>query len=847
MRGRWPRVAVVAGVASILLVAHGAAFADLRVSSRIDTTRTATGARVWLTNSAGSVVSRYDVPISAGTTIWVTHGAGTASARAEGLASTYYVSGSRYENVFYVGTDGKLNRGVVVDGGAITWTSFNPPTGKTLSGNIAAGTFVASSTRYLVVAATTTDSKLYRLVMQTSGSGATWTDSSGGLTWISSDRLAVTSDDTILSIFGAQNTGSERLGLVRWTGSTWTTVNLSAPPGKRVCDSISAAQGQLNSTDFRLVVACTPQTSVGEFYVATAPSASSTTFTWSTVAIPDGHTPVGVGAALRVTDLFSGTQVVDTYVFMAGDTRIRRLVISPSQGFADLGLAPEIDIYSPGVVAFGPTGTVSKVYFLGIPNNLISTGHLLYERTTALIADTNVQHYRAQGREQPNGLTWTNLYAEAKSSMWHGTTAVNMLSRPGTGQPGDWPRTYFTSSGDEGLTFVSPQLITNSVGSTVYPYVSDPTAVVTDQRLMYAVQVGVLRSTCSGAVSRASVYAVSTSNGTSFSSPIEFEAINGGPTTPIDHPYADIEHKPGAPDVIHVAWWVVGAGTIHYAALTEGSTSVSWVNLGVPSGSGGPPRVTANDAGRVIVYYGQGNQVYLCELKSDRSGCNSPGWQIVPAGFGYSNPFGGPGVSGSSVYMRAEYPISMSLSDVSDTLFYCFSQTEPTMRENPSDNDTREEMDSGCTTAVRDGTGNWVFNTTPVWLEASDDDHDQFAPEVVVTSEDDALVTNKQTAIITWYSRTDDPGNYYYKIKKTVSTNELGSVQPAIALISGEQSDPEYLPRHCADANVRFIGDYSASEGDILHARPVAVSVPSPGTIGTTLFTNFGALGRWSD
>jgi hypothetical protein len=111
-------------IALVVLAATSTVSAEIRSPSRIDSSTSPSGTRIWVTNPAGAVLSRYDVPIADGTSVWVNHGAGTAAARPEGVASTSYASGgSQYEKVVYVGTDGNLNIGTIVAGGPISWQS----------------------------------------------------------------------------------------------------------------------------------------------------------------------------------------------------------------------------------------------------------------------------------------------------------------------------------------------------------------------------------------------------------------------------------------------------------------------------------------------------------------------------------------------------------------------------------------------------------------------------------------------------------------------------------------------------------------------------------------------------
>jgi hypothetical protein len=376
--------------------------------------------------------------------------------------------------------------------------------------------------------------------------------------------------------------------------------------------------------------------------------------------------------------------------------------------------------------------------------------------------------------------------------------------------------------------------------------------------MMYGFQIGVDLDQCVGTPDGeeptphgTAIYAFSSTPSTFplMTGPIIFEQSAANR----DHPYADIEHRAGLPDIIHVAWWDITGPTpgIRYSAFTEGTTTPTVINL--TTGGGRPPRVTASDSGTAIVYYAAGEtagSTYMCELNAARTGCTAPGWQMVPAALNWSTPGGGecigPGVSGSDVCIRGEYPVSMAVSETGTRLYYCFHKLE-TNGPGP-DGDTREETDAYCTSATKDvSTGIWTFNTTPVPVAGvTNDDHDQFFPEVAVTSESSTHSTTGDTAIVTWYDRTDDPSNYLFKTKKTLSTDGMATVLPMRDVTPLTFTDPNSLPRHCFNPDIRFIGDYSAAEGDTLHVRTLSIVGNSSGTTIQTLpYADFNSLGRW--
>lgn len=180
----------------------------------------------------------------------------------------------------------------------------------------------------------------------------------------------------------------------------------------------------------------------------------------------------------------------------------------------------------------------------------------------------------------------------------------------------------------------------------------------------------------------------------------------------------------------------------------------------------------------------------------------------------------------------------MAISESGDTLYYCYHKRE--------DNDgiADAQTDAYCTTATRDVNGLWTWDESPISVTGTtNDDKDQFAPEVLVTREAVGYAAGQETAVVTFYDRADDSSNYYYKVKRAVSIDKLASFYPARSLFGGVASDPDDLPRHCQDSNARFIGDYAGSEGEQLHGFSLSVFV---GGTGSVILTDFNALGSWA-
>jgi hypothetical protein len=309
------------------------------------------------------------------------------------IAATSYVDGaSTTEIAAYVGTTGAIKLGTIVNDGAATWVTISAPAGKQLSGELALGTVFQAGVRKLVIAATTTTADLYRYV-STGGNTGTWTDATNGQVWVTNTQLAITTNPgaTILSIFGSINPPTHRLGMVRYDGS-WAFTNLGRPAGKSVCNGISAVQGPTSTLvagTYRFQVVCTPpNSSLAEVYIAEAANDSTTTFTWSTLAVPSGALPTLATSVRRVAP--PSSIAFESYFATPSNKHLIK-VPNAATSVVDLGVPPDIDSLHKGLVAVPYYGGSRAVYVGGANGQ-----GRLYERR-GFEAGNIPQYYRALG------------------------------------------------------------------------------------------------------------------------------------------------------------------------------------------------------------------------------------------------------------------------------------------------------------------------------------------------------------------------------------------------------------------------------------------------------------------
>ncbi len=832
---------------------------------------------IWMRSSAGQVVSATDSGAYAGGRLWRNHGAAGAVST-EGVATTSYTDGNAsFQYVYHVSTASPSSSTVyegfrATTGGdsAVTWTSFVIPSAR-LTGSLAATTFTYQGRRYTAVAFTTSSGQLKVLTRDVAGSAA-WADRTGGLTWSPTFPLAATTNpsETIASFFGSHTTGgATRLAMVRWKGSSWATFDLGAPAGKRVCNSISAAQDQLNASTYRLGVGCTDIYGTANLYVAEATSETSTAFTWTTLALP---TTVPLDRGNVVAAVARGylvpAKAIDAFVLHTNG-HVSRATRAPTswEPVADMGLIYQADQAYGGLGAapWGPPSRFARLFFIGEQNQR----SYLYERRG--VNDNSPWQYRSAGAgERRDVVDSGGQRAEGMVADWHGTVTACLINRPGTGGPTDWPRVHSFFSNDDGDTWTAAPAPgvdqhTRTVGGTTYSYITDPTCAVTKTRRVYTMMMGLDLPQCASvSANKGAIFMDYTDNlGASFSAPILVrESMVGG--LPVDHPFLAIEHRSTQPDRLHIAWAEQAA--IKYAYYDDGVGLSTIRELRYPLGSA--PRIAANDFGEVFVtyyYYPEGT-IKICKLNATLNGClvngdpqcNDQNWCRIPSLLDSSgvshlihnqNTPVSVAVAGDTcgstrtdhVCMRTGaqgYSIAPSQTSPG-RLYYCFHARE-LPSEFPGDADADEETDVYCAPGQVDATGVFSWGQAVLINLAANDDRDQFMPEVFVTREDDHYL-GQETVIVRWYDRSASPSNYSYRVNQTMSFDG-GLSYPFVTALSATDSDPDLLPRHCWDSRLRFIGDYSATLGSDLHGHSLYVTTPGA-PIATDVAMTFDALG----
>jgi hypothetical protein len=688
--------------------------------------------------------------------------------------------------------------------------------------------------------------QLFRWVRVASGGTATFA-SAGGLSWVGQYGVTISRNpsETIISAFSDHNLADRSVGMMRWSPTTgWFTQNLGHPAGL-TCGSLAAIEGNFSQVvaGYRLTVAC--QTAGNTIGFVSASSESSTLFSWSTNTLPG---PISgfpaIGGTVRPGNFMS--LVHEFFVMTTGMNLVRIGVGQSSTTVANAGVLRDIDGFDGGFTVAPRSGSARVIYM-----GRMTGATRMFERR-GVTTTNNPSDYRWLG--SPDNIQFwpaPQQAAEGKVSAFRGTEAMSVMNRPGTGGSTDYPSVFlmFTPNQNQIIDFNKSRLVTKDIpipgaGTVHHNYVGDPTVVMTDGKKAFSVQLGQVMAGCvpNSTITRSTVYMVSTTDGITHSAPVVIETKSGSPSLGpfIDHPWADIEHRANDTfdnDIIHITWWDFAADQIRYVQFFENGGLGTVRTL--RNGGGGPPRLTATDSGRVVVYYGRpGGQVEMCELNPDRTACTTPpgssnGWtQVGPYYYHHNVPV----TLSPGSYIRSWYPISMALSERDSTLLhYCFEVIET----DGSDGDVK------CGRVGRATDGSWTVQSGVIVNAVPDDDKDQFLPEVAITGEDD-LFANQDTVFAAWYDRAHDPANYRFRTMRAASFDAGATFTPPTAW-SLLDSDPAFLPRHCRDPGTRFAGDYAAVEGDDLHKNFPTVVVAPGGSIVTWTFSFAMGLGAWGD
>lgn len=179
---------------------------------------------VWARRSDGNLVSRREQLPNG--TVWADHGkVGGYAVSSKGVSATGWIDGSTYhERVYYVDTSGFLVERAFQNSIQISSKRFAPPSGKTLTGHVAASWSWTGQTRNLRAYVTTLQHDLYALGLPEEE----W-DHLEAFGISSNQPLAASAspDHAHTRVFASTTNGN--VSMWRWDGLEWIMDQLGNP------------------------------------------------------------------------------------------------------------------------------------------------------------------------------------------------------------------------------------------------------------------------------------------------------------------------------------------------------------------------------------------------------------------------------------------------------------------------------------------------------------------------------------------------------------------------------------------------------------------------------------------
>jgi hypothetical protein len=726
----------------------------------------------------------------------------------------------------------------------------------------------------------------------TDGASFTWTSRSmGGAIFATGHNLASTKDssETFWSFFVSRTDGT--VELLRLLNGGASTINIGQPDvlnGVQGCQSMAAAQGPLDSTNYALNLWCTASNvSQSKIYVAWATSAASLTFSWTSHALgglaQNSTYTVAADARTYATsftalDGFVATQ--DNHIWL--DSRNKDGW--PSNA-VDLGTSNETSSNTSGLVSMQgtqlSTGFFSRVFWIGMLTGQPGTSAKYLYGRVAQGSPGDLSWYRGYGagdpRHRADGLG-TTTHTESMISDYQGYSVAVSIVRPNTGNPQlDYAYTQAMWSNDDGVTWSAPSSLPKVVNGLSYSYLSDPTVAISSSKTAY---IGVLAADYTGvcldmtASDRQAIYLTSTmaSNPSVFSTPVLVAGGTGAPGEYVDHDWVGIDRNT-TPNRLHITW-AGGGEVIGYRCMDEGATCPGAStpccqagcntppclgpvrDLAAPWGQGlGPPVLTVGgDHSVYVAWYHYPPGLLVCRLTPFLDNCDDTPFSLA----GNLAPKNAnlliPGTSGYLIdeqtysFAAAQENFCPASCPTCGILYYAFSGAEP----GHATKDVYFSRGTYCPTSPSGQRWTW---TAPVVIPtAANDGTDQFSPAVTTLSDGVAgvgLSAFDPTVVVGWYDRRETCSvtgftNRCLRLRAAISGNGGLSWLDEHAVQNGTLTDPWLLPYHCQDpASRRFIGDYHEHESGLLHAHHLWSSAPETG--GTNTGQLWQAFTAWGD
>lgn len=838
---------------SLLLLSNTALAAGLTANSQLGVSQMSSKWRVWARSENGAIVTRWHNPM--GEYRWTNHGypAGASPCMSAGVTATSWTdAGSHIERGFCVAQNQHLYQLLIVNGVPQGWADFATGIpGHTLSGKIAATSWVAGSGHWTVfVFATTNDNHFVYFQQDTVTGAASWTDPDNLANYSATAQIAASrapgATPSYIRVFYARTNGNVQVR--RWNqAGNWSNFTVTKPAGVNMFATAAAAEDQIAGSDgstYQIFLFCTSTTQSNKLWALRAKKSDPVAgdYSWVSLSLGTGQGNfANSGYAIAATTRADGaTRAIEGFALSTGGSyppeRVYRTkFVSGSGGPStlwDIGLDGETAKRKGGLAAYDDGG-ISVISFIGSGSG--DQARHLYSKFGSESSGNDPWNWANHQSGQP----WVQIvslggepHAETSAAFFNQKGIVAGIVHPGQGGDQDFQYVQTNWTTSDGHSWNGNWVnVTRTVEGTTYDLASDPTVDFDDAGTAYATVLGssLFQHVCTdnNYQMESAVYYVTTQNGSDFTAP---ELVASGQA--LDHPWMEIYRDPGGPDRVHFIWADSSDNHIWYTSMVNGVPDAPH-----DLGPGAVPILTVGAGGTVYAQWDY-KVCRIAENTWDRCRLDPP------QEFDQDHQFTGqtlpiPGTDPIVSLRTLEATIVASASDP-DLLYYAFHKHE-------ADGD---DYDVFFSVGTYDTGTDWITwsSVTPL-TDVTNDDADQFQPGIAVaqgSGDDDYIFAS-------WYDRrnvTCGAGNWAnrcYRPKRSVSFNggtNFLHTQDVPVDASNSLSDPDLLERHCSDRGRRFLGDYHAVRGDRFHTFHVVTGAP----VGSpTTPTSIQAAGWVSD
>lgn len=775
-------------------------------------------------------------------------------------------AGQWEEHAVYVGNDGNLYDWRLLDGvptPGLNFLPITPEAGHPLTGFVT----VARRADNVFIFATTTDFRLYawEVTNWVGGNAARSMLEANGVS--ASTMIAATNEPTGAYVRVFYNRTDNTVRTKKFTGAgTWFTTTFDGPGSpdpSAPCGLLAAAEGNIGGTaGYKTYVFCTRTGGTphsGRIYYRRATGNGNANFgpfassSWSTKATPSGSVATSGFrlTARRRAEGAPGNNTIEALLLGASYQDLYQVEHSAAANdlgnVTNLGWDGEATAHPGGIVAAGPDSVGgSDAYFIGQAHG----ANWLYRRKPPEYGEVDPWANYGASRTWKSYATGT-IATESSTAMLGGKVAhaaIYGCRNPANCTPGErnfeikviWsddegdtptpslPVTISPPPGSPPIPPAGPFLEDDNWGSSYDPVVdfSDFNGTAFIVYLPKAYRDG------DNVGSAVALY--TTTDGATFT----FQGLlDANATSGCDHPWLAVNRVVGGIDIVHVAWEVGGAVKYVRAPVNDLDELFNPANIRtITAGVLSIPRLAVSQGSVNQSAYVVTPQM-ICRLPEgveavDGHGCHG----YLAFGEDYkSDTSPGLAFTGTNRTVRAIRNFSVAVSrELPTRVYYAWQDSESGLGDAPFDMRVAH-LDYDPI----DG----VINPGPIisHIFPADDGLHQAFPELTVTKGPfgwnefvflsyydwgQGLTCNSFSEIdATWANRA----NRCYRVSFTGSydrgstwTTSLGTTQfPWV-------SDPFYAPSDSTVApfNSRFIGDYHAVTGDILHSAHVGVIMP---------------------